>query len=314
MCRSQAEGGQRCASHAKAKYLAAKEAYRVAAMDYMEGPETNGQVHVDAFNAARQARVEYASTPQGEAELTALADRTGNTEIRQDVAKGVDLRARNTEVLRHARRGAARSTLMRAARDRVTATGANRAWMHAAETKALHARFDQFTLMAEDNTSLRAPASFTDQAKATANRAHLSSLGRAATYGLWRSQRTGADFAPPAPAGTEYRTTVTSWDDLRPGDVISEPGYRAPSDVEHEGKVVADVTPHIRGGHTVRFTDRSTATRNRSVFTVLRPTSEDHEKALAAYDKALLTATDTGSDDQGWYAVDADTGEKVYHP
>lgn len=313
MCRSAAEGGQRCASHAQARYEAAKEAYRVAHLDYTQGREMRAAVHLDAFAAARQARVEYASTPQGEAELTALAERTGDAQIVEDVAKGLELRARNAEVRYQARRSAARAALKDVARSRVNGTGSNATWMAAAETQVLHARLDAFTTAASLDRRLRAPRTFAATAHEVAQAAGLEALGREVTYGLWRAQHTGADIAPPAPEGTTYTTMVTSWEDLRPGDVIDTASALAPADVTHEGKVVAS-TATEDGAATVTFADGTADRRTRSTFTVLRPHTPQQQAAYDAYERAVMYAVDTGVDERGFWAADPDTGQKHYLP
>jgi hypothetical protein len=314
MCKSAAEGGQRCPSRARDLYVEAVEAYQDV---LLERTDRSGSHHAvrehDAFEAVRQARVQYASTPQGEARLCAMADRNNDDLIREDVRRGIEVRNRNAEVRRQARRGAARTVLTRKARDRVSTGGTYRRWMHTTETKTLHTRFDAFAALAERDESLKAPASFASQARTCANRANLSSLGRVATYALWRAQGNGAEFAPPAPEGSTYTSQVTGWDDLHPGDVLTEPGYRDPGDVEHEGKVVA-ATRRESGGLVVDFTDGTSDQRFRGVFTVLRPVTPEQEQALARYNAlAFGPSARTGRDNDGYWARN-ETGEKVYRP
>lgn len=102
MCYAQAEGGQRCYSHAKDKYQRALTNLRFGTDD--------------ARQAFIEAEVEFASTPQGEAELAAqyeAAAASGNAEAAADlmrsVDRGVDLRERNAAV-----KNAVRATVTRA--------------------------------------------------------------------------------------------------------------------------------------------------------------------------------------------------------
>ncbi|MGV8847614.1 hypothetical protein [Tessaracoccus sp.] len=82
MCKSASEGGQRCVGHAAATLVAAEAKYDAlahtakTAMD--AGRPLPAGVHAKGLKAAfdlDDARARYASTPQGEADLTARMDR-----------------------------------------------------------------------------------------------------------------------------------------------------------------------------------------------------------------------------------------------
>lgn len=76
MCKSTAEGGQRCIGHATAKMVGAQDRYEKA-LGYAQATQAKGgpghaqfvRKATAAFEKFDAARIEYASTPQGEADL-----------------------------------------------------------------------------------------------------------------------------------------------------------------------------------------------------------------------------------------------------
>ena len=102
MCKSTAEGGQRCIGHATAKMVGAQDRYEKA-LGYAQATEAKGgpghaqfvRKATAAFEKFDAARIEYASTPQGEADLknrlrAALNGTAADTGVRTPDGKPLD--------------------------------------------------------------------------------------------------------------------------------------------------------------------------------------------------------------------------------
>lgn len=105
MCKSLAEGGQRCAAHAKARLERRAVAMREAAVRAADGSPAN----IEAFHKRRadweQAAVEYASTPAGQEVLSArqvqaFADRDEHTAamLTTILTRGQAMREANAQI------------------------------------------------------------------------------------------------------------------------------------------------------------------------------------------------------------------------
>ena len=149
---------------------------------------------------------------------------------------------------------------------------------------------------------------------------------RAASDRAWAVRKAarktaGAVSRPPLPEGHTYVPTVTGSAHMRPGDVLTEPGYRDTKQSALIGKVVDTVRPGPTGNPVVRFTD-GTEHPSRVVFTVDRPYDPAQAVARERYDRLHVASIMNiplgpegkqargGSDDLGPFVDDPDTGER----
>lgn len=103
MCRSQAEGGQRCAGHAGAQLRAATDAYVAVLLDTPDDRE-----RVDAaYQRIVTAEEDYASTPTGRSELAGMLEDGALPEVEARVTRALEVGAHLRERNRIVRNAAA---------------------------------------------------------------------------------------------------------------------------------------------------------------------------------------------------------------
>lgn len=326
MCRSEAEGGQRCHTHALKRFQRASNDYRTAMANLPSEPSEQDRAHVGGlYEALTRSRDEYASTPKGERELQAQAHaleangREGAARtLRESITRGRDIRNVNRAVQRSAEQNSAFASIGdiadRRAGDEYAHAGIGRGVVQAIERRRLQFRYKTFRDMAERDPSLHAPRGWAARHRTlTRMEGQFKVRSRAGQYALYRALQNAEEDLPSLPEGMFYRRTVTSWRDLRPGDVITEPGTRSPGDVEHEGKVVA--TTEDVGGISMKvvFTDGTDDTRSHAHFTLMRPTTQESAARARRYEQMLTTNGATrGRDEHGAYAMAHGSDERVY--